>query len=852
MQRSTRRHLWLAGVSGLAALTAGASAQAADAAAASDSTDVDAVIVTGTRTTGLKAVDSPAPIQVLGADILKRTGQPDLIQSLAQNMPSLQAQSFGSDASAFHLSIKLRGLSPNHTLVLINGKRRHGTANVVVSGGAFGGNASADIGLIPQDEIDHVEVLTDGAAAQYGTDAIAGVVNIILKKSTSGGSIEADGGQYFDGGGRTGHVSMNMGFAPVENSYVNVTLDTKYHGFSFRGDVDPRLQSTLTLSNGTVIANPTAAGILANYPSSTKEPNYPYVNRVAGDAQYRQTTFIYNAGYEFSDHLQFYAFGSGAYKWGQAYENFRPANIVTGVSPTDVPFPVGFSPKESVEENDYAFTEGLRGDVAGWNWDFATSYGYDIDKVYVLNSSNITLYKQNSTATQKGFAPSTYHDGDFVASQFTNTLDVTHDFEVGLATPLTFAAGLEYRKERYAIHAGDPASYYGTGAASFFGYGPVNAGGHIRHTDAGYVDLSVRPTKAWIVDAAVRHEHYSDFGNTTVAKLTSRYDISDAIAVRGTVSTGFRAPTLAEEFYSGINVGPTSISGIFAPNSPGAKFLGASGLGPEKSKNYSVGFVAHVLPGLTMTLDLYQIDINNRIVQSGNFFGFNANKNIVQSPSVLTALANSGITIDPAIFAAASGTVAISTFVNGADTRNQGADFVATYPSDFGDFGHVDWSLSANYNTMKIKKLKPPPSNVNQTVILLDSPAQSQLTRTTPRYRATAGAFWTLDRFSVNLRESFYSSSVGVTNDPITPIPDTTRIKPALVTDLDLSVKVLKAVKLTVGANNLFNKYPSKNNTTLRDNQLRTNAQAYAGQYPAFSPFGINGGYYYGKVTVSF
>ena len=834
------RRLLAAGVSSLALVLACQPAKAADAAA----TEVDQIIVTGTRTTGLKAVDSPAPIQVLGADILKRTGQPDLIQSLAQNVPSIQAQAQGGDASAFHLSVKLRGLSPNHTLVLVNGKRRHGTANVVVSGGAFGGNAAADIGLLPVSGIDHVEVLQEGAAAQYGTDAIAGVVNIILKKNTEGGSLTLTGGKYFDQGGTTGDVVANIGLAPIENSYLNMTLETKYHGFSFRGDVDPRVISSTT----------SGAALLARFPRLASAVNYPYVNRIEGDAQYRQTTVMYNAGYDFSDHLEFYTFGTAAYKWGQAYENYRLPSVVLGkATTTDIPFPQGFSPKESIEENDYAITAGLRGDVAGWSWDFASTYGYDLDQVFVLNSANSSAYADTSTLTTPGSTQTKFHDGDFEASQFTNTLDVTHDFDVGFATPLTFAAGLEYRKERYAIIAGDPQSYYKTGAQSFFGYAPVNAGGHIRHTDAIYVDLAANPMTDWKVDLAVRHEHYSDFGNTTVVKGTTRYDFNDMVAIRGTASTGFRAPTLAEEFYSGINVGPTSISGVFAPNSPGAKFLGVGGLGPEKSKNFSVGFVTHVYPGLTMTLDLYQISIKDRIVQSGNFSGYNSNRNVIQSPSVLAALTGSGITIDPAIFTASSGSVGVVTFVNGVDTRNRGADFVATYASDFADYGHVDWSLSANYNTMKIQKVHAPPSNVDPRVVLLDAPAQATLTSSTPKIRATAGAFWSLDKFSVNLRESYYGKSHGLSQDPIGAFYDRIEIKPAFITDLEASYQAFSGVKLTVGANNLFNKYPTKQNPAYRAAQLATTASGYASSvYPAFSPFGVNGGYYYGKLTLSF
>ena len=206
--------------------------------------EVDEVIVTGTRTTGLRAVDSPAPIQVLESAALTRVGQPDLIQAIAQNIPSFNAQAFGGDAANLTLSAKLRGLSPNHALVLINGKRRHGTANLAVLGGPFQGGATADLNFIPLAAVDHIEVLQEGAAAQYGTDAIAGVINIILKDQAAGGTIIVSGGEYFDGGGLTGDVAGNIGFAPVDNAFVSLTFESKWHGHSNRGDVDPRTINT--------------------------------------------------------------------------------------------------------------------------------------------------------------------------------------------------------------------------------------------------------------------------------------------------------------------------------------------------------------------------------------------------------------------------------------------------------------------------------------------------------------------------------------------------------------------------------------------------------------------------------
>lgn len=826
------------------ALLAGLASQAMAQAPADD--QLEEIIVTGTRTSGLRAADSPAPVQVLGADLLRKTGQPTLIQALAQNVPSIQAQSFGSDTQAFNLSFKLRGLSPNHTLVLINGKRRHGMANVAVSGGPYGGNAAADISLIPVGAIDHVEVLQEGAAAQYGTDAIAGVVNIFLKKNTSGGQIMATGGEYMDGGGKTGEVSASFAFEPIENAYFDATISTKYHGFSFRGDIDPRVVATGVASN-------TSANIVGRFPGVTSFAHYPYVNRIAGDAESRQTSFVYNAGYEFSPDLEFYTFGGYSYRWGQAYENYRLPNVVVGVNPTDIPFPGGFSPKENLIQNEYSFTAGFEGNLGAWHWDLSSTYGHDFNEVNVLNSANQSLYRDTSTATTKGWSPSTFHDGDFAMSQWTNTLDVSREFDVGLSKPLNFAAGLEYREDMYEIRAGDPASYYGTGAQSFFGYAPVNAGKHKRNNKAGYVDLAFNPVEKLTLDAAARYEDYSDFGDTTVFKLTGRYDFNEMIAVRATGSTGFRAPTLGEGFYSGINVGPTSVSGVFAPNSVGAKFLGIAGLGPEKSRNFSVGLVTHLLPRLTVTIDAYTITIKDRILQSGTLYGYNSNRNVVVSPSVLQALTANGVTIDPAIFTASSGSVGVQSFVNGGDTRTQGVDLVATYSTDFGDYGRVDWSLATNYNSTRILELAPPPSNVAQSVVLFNQDAQSTLKNTTPKWRATFGINWTWDRLNVNLRESFYGASHNWSQDPIGAFYDRIRIKPALLTDLEVSYQVLGPVRLSVGANNLFNHYPTKQPAAYRQAQFNTNASGYASSvYPTFSPYGINGGYYYGRVNVNF
>ncbi len=835
----------------------------------------DDIIVTGTRVTGLRAADSPAPIQLLSAAELARTGQPDLIQALAQNLPSVQAQAFGSDLQAHNLQMKLRGLSPNHTLVLLNGKRRHGTANVSIAGGPFGGSAAPDISFILPLSIDHIEVLQDGAAAQYGTDAIAGVINIIQKKADHGGMITATAGRYYDQGGKTYAIAGNVGFAPFENAFVNVTVEKKRKGFSFRGDVNPQVYG-----NNTV-----AARYLSLYPAIKNLPYYPYTNRILGDPSVDQTSVMANAGYDFGGGYELYAFGSYGHKYARAYENVRTPDVI--VSAAGVPFyPAGFQPLEAIRETDYAVTTGFKGPLGAGTFDIASTYGDDLVAVHVENSGNAQLYRAT------GFTPTEFHNGDFKGSQWTNTLDLTYPIEMGMAEPANLAGGLEWRRDTYGIVSGDPASYYGGGAQSFFGYSPNDAGNHRRTNFSQYLDLSIKPVAAWLIDGAVRHEHYSDFGDTTVFKLTSRYDLSDAFAIRGTVSTGFRAPTLAEGFYSGINVAPSGISGVLPANSAAGAALGFGGLKPEKSTNFSAGFVFHPAKRLTVTVDGYWIDIRDRILISSSFYGFrgqycpqnyagsNASRCVAYNAdnfltynqtsvynAVATALGGSipsYVLLDVNGERNIDGSVSVQTFVNGAKVRTRGVDFTANYATDLGDLGTVDWSLTANYNENKVRGISglPTPLYVNRTdpsrSALIDRYSLVQLENSTPKFRATLGAFWTRGIFSLNLRESYYSRVYALEstpgNSPLRGADTIVPVNAAFITDAELTVEVAKPVRLSIGANNLFNHYPTERSAeNIRNPQLVSGSRGYSSNlYPTISPYGINGGYYYGRISVKF
>ncbi len=822
-------------------------AAAAAAAQSSDSSEVGEVIVTGTRQTGIKAADSAAPIELVGATALTRTGVTDLASALATSVPSLNISTTGGDSAAVQVQAALRGLGPNDTLVLVDGKRRHPTSNLAVDGGSpYSGSATTDLSFIPVDAIDHIEVLTDGAAAQYGTDAIGGVVNIILKKSATAGVMDATGGQYYDSQGATGAISLNKGFNLWDRGFINVTIENRYHDFSAQGVGDLRF----TDPNGTLLSG-------LPYPQSNagKATNFPVLNRLNGDPTYNLYNGLFNAGFDLGYGVEAYAFGSYGYRNASHFENYRsPAKVegVTSTGQTVIPFPDGFDPREQFQENDYSITTGLRGTLYDWHWDLSTTYGDDTNKIYVVGSANAQLFPVLQSLSPTPITPQQdFYNGSFDATDWTTNLDIDRAFNTGfLASPLNVAGGFEYRKETYSIEAGEPSSYYGAGAQSFDGYTPLDQGGHSRTNYAGYIDLAADVITGLHVDLAGRYEHFSDFGSTEVGKVTLRYDFNPMFAIRGTVSSGFRAPTLAEEYYSGTNVSPYSADVQLPPNSSAAALAGFKPLRPEQSDNYSVGFVAHPLPGLQATVDFYDIELKDRILVTGFIYGTccTAGSASVISQGVLNAIAARGVSLDSGL-----SYTGISVFTNAATTRTQGIEATVNYASDFGEYGHVDWTADLNYNTTRIIKLIPLPAVV-QNVAFGQVGSQtlntaSALTTATPQEKVILQAFWTLDKFSVNLRETVYGPT-GQFSAPSTPSSEYfEKIGVTGITDIDIGYKIFHNLKLDVGANNLFNQFPPK--APVVGGSPVDGGLVFHVPYE-FAPWGINGGYYYGRVTFTF
>lgn len=803
----------------------------------------DEIIVTGTRVVGTTAAESATPIKLIDSATLSRVGQPNLNQALTQLVPSFNAQAFGGDTGNLTLSARLRGVSPNHTLVLINGKRRHGTANLQVLSGTNQGGAAPDLDLIIPDSIARIEVLEQGAAAQYGSDAIAGVINIILKDDSEGGDIQLTGGQYYRGDGETlgvqGHIATKIG----DDGFVNVTGFYRYHNFSQQGGLDLRV----TDPNGNILTSLSPA--LQAIRKQTY--GYPYINKIVGDARSRLFSVSYNSGYDFGP-IQAYSFGTFSRRTASAYENVRLpdrviASPVLGVAgsittPGELIFaPQGFNPREALDEQDYALTGGVKGDVSGWNWDLSATYGEDRTAISTLDSANASLFVDTH------FTPTSFYDGYFRNQELTGNLDLSREFDLGDGRSLNVAGGVEYRKQLYTIGAGDPGSIYKEGGQSYPGFRPTDAGTNRRHNWSLYLDIAATPVTGLKLDGAVRYESYSDFGDKVIGKATARYDFSPAVAIRGTFSTGFRAPTLPEEFYSATNVSPTSATVQLPPNSAAAQIVGFKRLKPETSTTFSAGLVLRPIDKLAITIDAYQITIRDRIIGSGSIVGKSGGViDPVTGAQVLAAIAAQGNILDPTV-----GNVSVAAFTNGVDTRTRGVDVTLSYPMEV-SFGRITWTISGNYNETKVTKV---------STALIDPTAISTLETGSPKAKAIVGATLTTGPFDLTLRETVYGSSSALYRYSGNYDFVRNKVGTAAITDIEAGYDVGSGIKISIGANNLFDKKPP---LSVRQLAARGASAGLASSLVpstgtnvwdsplTFSPYGINGGYYYSRVTIKF
>ena len=650
----------------------------ASLAAATDvgSDSLGEVIVTGTRETGRKASDSATPIEVISGETLQSLGQTDLRDALEQLSPSIARESFNTNSAALTDILTLHGLSPNHLLVLVNGKRRHSTASVDTDGPQQG-QTGVDVDTIPISAIDHIEILRDGDSAQYGADAIAGVINIILKSSDHGGSAQATAGEYYAGDGFSRQVSGDAGFSLAGKGFIHLSAEYSGKNFTDRNGVDPRTNEHTNAFEGNPRNNTESLGI--------------------------------NTAYDLSDDVQLYGFATYAHRKGAGKELYRLPSFLPAV------YPDGFLPLDTRLEDDYGITAGLRGkDFFGWAWDASSTFGRDTVNVGLVNSVNPDFY------TAFGYTPTDFHISTFNSSQWTNSLDLTRPVSLAfLPQPLTISWGLEHRRESYKIGAGDYASYYNGGPQALAGIAPADASDHSRNVAAAYLDLATRLTPQWQVDVAGRFEHYWGIGSNETGKISTRYDFSPKVAVRASFGTGFQPPSLAQEYFSSLVVGPTEAVGQLSPLSPIAKSLGATPLKPEESTNINLGIVLNPFENFNATIDVYQVVVRNRLIDSG----------CAEGATAADALAAGGI-----VLPSTATYISTNYLQNAADTRTRGADIAASYRTDFQQYGIIDWSVSANINDTKLLRVATadglPVTNAQQ---------DAWLTSVTPKYKVIVG-----------------------------------------------------------------------------------------------------------------
>jgi iron complex outermembrane receptor protein len=754
--------------------------------------ELQSVVVTGTYAKNRRTVDSESPIDIIGAKELQASGSTELATVLGRVLPSLNfPRPSGADASDAVRPAQLRGLSPDQVLVLVNGKRRHSSAVVNVNGTQGRGSAPVDLNAIPLSAIDHIEVLRDGAAAQYGSDAIAGVINIILKKGASGGEVEVGFGEYQKHDGQQRSLRASGGLPLGEDGWVRLAVDV--------ADRDP------TNRAGPDLRNPA-------------EPLYGAVTQRFGDPKTKPASLFLNSQYRITDDIDWYAFVNYGQRDTSAAATWRTA--FNGTALRSPLFPQGFLPLENSRSTDTSLVTGVRGENTGWRWDLSANYGENEFKLNLDNTVNQDLGANS---------PTHFYAGRLKNSETVLNFDIAKDFPVeAFSGPVTLALGTEYRKETYEIGAGDVASYSGTGAQGFSGFRPVNAGSNSRDNKSIYANVEAEITKQFSASGALRHERYSDFGNTTSAKGSARYAFNDAVSLRATASSGFRAPSLAQQFYtitttnfSVVNGVNTPIeTGTFAVGSAAATALGATPLKAEKARNYSLGLVVQPSRNWTTTVDAYRINIDDRIALSANMTLNQALKN---------TLASQGILVGAGRY-----------FTNAIDTRTTGVDLLSTYRWDTRDYGRFDFTGAYNHNKTDVEGVKANPAILTANgLTLIDRQTVNRLTVGSPKDKLSLTTDWAISNWGLRAVVTRYGSfTVPQNNATLDQTYD-----PQWTLDLSGNVKLGKNWRLTAGVDNATNRYPDQ--VTSAGN-LNTN-----GIYPysGWAPNGFNGRYYYAKAS---
>lgn len=784
--------------------------------------------VVGSRSSTLRsATNTPVPIDVFTARDLVATGQVEPTQMLHFVAPSFNSNRQTIADGTDHLDpATLRGLGPDQVLVLLNGRRRHNQALINVNGTVGRGSVGTDMNAIPPSAIDKIEILRDGAAAQYGSDAIAGVINIVLKKQTGKTNINLHGGQQYEGDGTTGSVGINHGFGLGKNGFLDVSADFRYRGATNRvGVYDGRVYNNDPVVDEQLI----------------RQNNFSRENNMhIGNSKLINGGAMINMGSSLGSQVNWFANLGVNYRNGEAAGFYRYPRQTSQVIAAK--YPNGFLPEIHSTIYDYNWQLGIEGKLNnGWNWDMSNTWGKNSFRFDVTNSNNASQFAQGASAQ------SDFYAGTLGFWQNTFNFNINKDLGKKFNLPsFNVAFGAEMRSDNYQIKDGEEASWKNYdpnsgrvgGAQVFPGFQPANAVKESRQVFGMYLDVETDLTKKFLLGVAARVEDYSDYGSSVAGKVTARYKVSDFLSFRGALSNGFRAPSLHQRFFSAIATVFTTVSGNLEPrqqgtfrnNSSVAEAFGIPSLGPEKSKNLSLGFTSRIMKAASVTIDWYQIDIRDRIVYTA---AFDRNDPNAQRRAIINQLLAANPDVNSAAF-----------FTNAVNTKTRGLDIVINTGGKVGK-GRLDIALAANMNKTTIvgdvKTSEKLPASLFAGV-LFNATEVGRIEWGQPREKQSLNLRYTIRNWNVNLRNTRFGQVRSF--DPNPALNESFTAK--TITDLSIGYRFKNGINVTAGANNILDVYPDKLKVAANTSNGRFIYSRNATQ------FGFNGGYYFVSLSASF
>lgn len=839
-----------------------------------EAVSLDAFVTLGTRFEQRTVAESSVPIDVISQREIRQGGYTEVAKILQAQIPSFNNPHPTTPDGNTHIrSATLRGLSPDQTLVLVNGKRRH-TAAWVNTGGTIGrGSVSTDLNAIPSSAIARIDVLRDGASAQYGSDAIAGVINLILRSDLGLGA-SGTYGVTKEGDGDVWEGSIESGLKLGNDGVIHTTLYYRDRNATNRALPDTRqfFFGTNTATGApTAISGSFGSGISAPPAGVTFDPREASVNRNIwryGDADVIEQSIWVNAEKPLrpKGELEVYAFGGVALSEASSNASARRAGDNNNVRAI---YPLGFLPFIDTDSKNLSVGAGVRGKSGAWDWDLSQLLGENQLKYFTHNTLNATLGANS---------PTRFYNGSLKFGQAVTNLDGKSTIDLGLPTPLKVAVGAEYRYDRYKIGAGEPNAYSNggfrvldgpstgavptVGAQGFGGIQPRDVVSKNRDSYSLYAEVEQDINERLRVSAAARFEDYSDFGSTVNGKVAARLGLVSGLALRASLSSGFHAPALQQQFFGSTssrtdpNTNNIILARLFPVGDPAAQALGARALEAEESINFTGGLTFE-REAFTATVDFYRIAIDDRIFLSSQFIG-------AAVQNYLTSIGISGV--EGARF-----------FANAADTETEGVDVTARYRFDLADFGRVTLTAGYNHNETKLKRVIPTPASVvalGITQPLFDITERIRVTRGQPKDNFQLSGTWDLGRFSFLARAVRYGEFEAVALTNLAPsqvalfpagsryrtLPTETvgaaagnldvigQFRPKVLTDVDFAYRVTDRFTVSVGANNVFNIYPDE---VIRSTPSRLGADSGGVfRYSEFNPFPYSGAFYYTRLSI--